>query len=72
MTKVQIRFALQRPLDETLMRRLADAHSIYGVARVLPTESMDGLIVDYDASRLTLQAVESRLRRLGLPARVAG
>ncbi len=72
MTKVQIRFALQHPLNDTLMRRVADAHAIYGVARVVPTESMDGIIVDYDASRLTPQAVESRLRRLGLPARIAG
>lgn len=67
MTKVQIRFKLERPLDEHLMRRVADAHSIYGMSRVMPAPSLDELIVDYDATRLSADTVESHLRRLGLP-----
>jgi hypothetical protein len=69
MTKVQIRFTLDRPLDENLLRRVADAHSIYGMSRVVPTPALDGLIVDYDATRLSPGNVESQLRRLGLPVR---
>ncbi len=71
MTKVQIRFALERPLDDRLIQRVADAHSIYGMSRVRPTPALDGLIVDYDATRLTPDEVESHLRRLGLPVKPA-
>lgn len=71
MTKVQIRFALERPLDDALMERVADAHRIYGIARVSPAPSLDALVVDYDATRLSPALVESQLRRLGLPVRRA-
>ncbi len=69
MTKVQIRFALERHLDEKLLQRVADAHSIYGMARVTPTPALDGLVVDYDATRLNPALVESQLKRLGLPVK---
>ena len=34
MTKVDVPFKLTRPLDETLMRRISDAHGIYGILRI--------------------------------------
>lgn len=71
MTKVQIRFKLARPLDDHLIERVGDAHSIYGLSRVVPTPSLDGLVVDYDASRLSPLEVESQLRKLGLPVEPA-
>ncbi|MGE5487894.1 MAG: hypothetical protein ACM3ZB_08765 [bacterium] len=71
MTKVQIRFALERPLDDSLIERVADAHRIYGLARVWPEPSLDALMVDYDATRLSPELVEAQLRRLGLPVRRA-
>lgn len=67
MTKVQIRFTLERPLDDKLLQRVSDAHSIYGMSRVTPTPGLDGLVVDYDATRLSPDTVEAQLRRLGLP-----
>ncbi len=67
MTKVQIRFDLERPLDEHLLDCIASAHAIYGMARILPTEDVRGLTVDYDASRLTPSDVEAALRRAGIP-----
>lgn len=67
MTKVQIHFTLERPLDDQLLRRVSDAHSIYGMSRVVPTPALDGLVVDYDATRLSRDTVEAQLRRLGLP-----
>jgi len=67
MTKVQLRFALERKLDEVLMKRIAEAHSIFGIARV--QSGPDGLVVDYDASRLTEDDVEAALRRAGVPVR---
>jgi hypothetical protein len=67
MTKVQLRYDLAGPLDERLMERIAAAHSIYGLARVQPAPDLNGLIVDYDASRLSEADVEAALRRAGIP-----
>ncbi len=67
MTKVQIRFALERPLDDSLLACVSAAHSIYGMARIVPSEDLRGLLVDYDASRLTPADVEAALRRAGVP-----
>jgi hypothetical protein len=65
MTKVQIRFRLERPLDEQTMPRIASAHSIYGIMRVQP--SGQELVVDYDASRLRTEDVGAVLKRRGIP-----
>jgi len=66
MTKVRIRFHLERPLDEQTMPRIADAHSIYGIMRV-QVASADEIDVDYDASRLRTEDVGAVLKRRGLP-----
>jgi len=66
-TKVQIRFKLQRPLDEKLMARIADAHSIYGILRIRVDASQKGLSVEYDASRLNPMEVEAALTGAGIP-----
>jgi hypothetical protein len=68
MTKVQIHFRLQKPLDETLMQRISDAHSIYGIQKIEVTRAMDGLNVAYDATRLRPAEVESALAHAGIPA----
>jgi hypothetical protein len=69
MTKVQLRYELLRPLDETLMQRIAAAHGVYGIQRVQVASTLDHLTVEYDASRLTEPQVESVLLRAGLPVR---
>ena len=67
MTKVQIRFKLQRPLDNVLLARISDAHAFYGIYRVTVAPSMDSLTVEYDASRLKPAEVESALTGGGIP-----
>jgi hypothetical protein len=67
MTKVQIHFELERPLDDELLDRISAAHGVYGMSRIQPTPDLRGLIVDYDASRLTAYEVEATLRRVGVP-----
>ena len=67
MTKVQLRYDLMRPLDEAMMEQIARVHSVYGMVRVQPNDTMDKLIVDYDASRLSELEVETVLHRAGLP-----
>ena len=41
MTKVQIRFRLQKPLDNAMLARIADARAIYGIQQVNPDFSPD-------------------------------
>ena len=68
MTKVQLQFDLTKPLTDAMLRQIDRVHGIYGMSRVqvLPD---GGLLVDYDASRLGPQEVESVLRMAGIPAR---
>jgi allophanate hydrolase subunit 1 len=73
MTKVQIHFHLQRPLDETLLKRISDAYAIYGIQRIEVAPSQEALTVEYDATRLRPAEVESALASVGIPVQpVAG
>ncbi len=67
MTKVQIRFRLQKPLDEAMLKGISDAYSLYGIQKVKVAPSLDGLTVEYDATRLRPAEVESALAGLGIP-----
>ena len=66
MTKVQIRFTLLQPLDETMLRRIGDAQAIYGIDRIMPNQALDGLMVEFDATRLCAGEVEATLERAGI------
>jgi hypothetical protein len=66
MTKVQIRFRLQRPLDDILLPRLTEARSFYGISSITVAPSLDGLVVEYDASRLGPDEVESAFEGAGI------
>jgi len=70
MTKVQMRFRLQKPLDDTLLSRVSDTYCIYGIQRIQVDPSLDGLTVEYDATRLRPAEVESALTSAGLPVEV--
>ncbi|MCC6265720.1 MAG: hypothetical protein IT169_19265 [Bryobacterales bacterium] len=67
MSKVTLHFQLLAPLDETMSKAIARAGGIYGLERVSLNRAMDGLLVDYDASRLNREEVEAVLGELGLP-----
>ena len=67
MTKVQKHFRLQRPLDESMMEQIAEANSIYGIERIVIAPSREELMVEYDATRLGADGVESALLRHGIP-----
>jgi len=68
MTKVQIDFHLQHPLDDELMTRIAGAYSIYGIQKITLAPSQDRLTVEYDATRLRSAEVHAALTRAGIPA----
>ena len=71
MTKVQIRFRLQRPLDDAMLARISDAHAVYGIQKLQVTSSLDQLLVEYDATRLRPAQVESVLASAGIPVEAA-
>jgi hypothetical protein len=67
MTKVTLHYDLERPLTEPELANVADLPSTYGIARVQVTPGLDKIVVDYDASRMKKDDVESVLHRHGLP-----
>jgi hypothetical protein len=67
MTKVQIHFRLQKPLNEAQLARIADAYALYGIQKVNVAPSLDSLTVEYDATRLRPAEVEAALAGAGLP-----
>ncbi|MFN0106254.1 MAG: hypothetical protein ACKV2U_29705 [Bryobacteraceae bacterium] len=69
MTKVQLRYELLRPLDEVLLKRISDAHGIYGFQRIQVDTSMDKINVEYDASRLSRDGVMASLHAAGIPVK---
>jgi len=68
MTRVQIHFRLEKPLDDALLRRLSDTSALYGIQRIKLAPAMDHLMVEYDATRLRPQEVESALASAGIAA----
>lgn len=69
MTKVQLRYELLRPLDDTLLKRISDAHGIYGFQRIQVEPSLDKILVEYDASRLSRMGMEAKLHGAGIPVK---
>jgi hypothetical protein len=67
MTKVQIRFRLQKPLDEPGLAAIARVHAKYGILKIKVAESLDALTVEYDATRLGPAEVEAALSGAGIP-----
>ena len=67
MTKIEVRFRLQKPLDDAMLERIAEAHALYGIQRVEVAPSLDGLTVEYDATRLRPAEVEAALASAGIP-----
>lgn len=69
MTKVQLTYALARPLDNDLLERISAAHGVYGFQKIQVNPSLDSIAVEYDASRLNPLTVVSALKKIGIPIR---
>jgi len=68
MTRVQLRYQLLKPLDEALMKSISNANAIYGIEQIKLQPSLDEIMVEYDASRLSIDKLENRLNGAGIPA----
>ena len=71
MTRVQIRFRVQKPLDDTLLAHIAEVRAVYGIQNVTVAPSLDSLTVEYDATRLRAAEVEALLAAAGIPVEPA-
>ena len=71
MTKVQLQFKLAKPLDERAMSALSDTSSLYGILRLKLDPQLDGLTVEYDATRLQERDVKAALARAGVAVATA-
>jgi hypothetical protein len=69
MTKVQFSYELRGPVDDAVLGHIDRAHSVYGIQAVRLTPEMDGLIVEFDASRLKPEDVDHILHSAGLAVR---
>ena len=68
MTKVDLEFDLVRPLGDADLDALARVHGVYGIHRVrLRQPKLDGITVEYDASRMMEDDVERALLQTGIP-----
>jgi hypothetical protein len=67
MTKVQLEYNLLRALTDHDAAAIGDVNSYYGLERVQLAPTLDRLMVEYDASRLSEKDVEAVLQRFGLP-----
>ena len=67
MTKVTLHYDLSRALTEPELGSVADLTSTYGIERVQMAPGLNKIVLDYDASRLMKDDVESVLHRHGLP-----
>jgi allophanate hydrolase subunit 1 len=66
MTRVQMHFRIQEPLNDAALAKLSDASVIYGIQKVeLGTGT---LMVEYDASRMRPAEVEAALAQAGVDA----
>jgi hypothetical protein len=65
-TRVLIRFRLQKPLAESQLARLAVLRGVYGILNFEFDPDSPGLAVEYDATRLRPAEVGSLLRRNGI------
>jgi hypothetical protein len=66
MTRVQIHFRLREPLNDEMLARISDAHAVYGILKVNVAAALDGLMVEYDATRLRPAEVEAALAGAGI------
>jgi hypothetical protein len=68
-TKIQVHFLLDGPLNDKQYAQLRDAQAVYGIERISLARTLDRLMVEYDATRLSPLDVESLLRSHNIPVR---
>jgi hypothetical protein len=71
MTKVQVTYQLDGPVDEAVMEKIDRVHGVYGIQAARLSPAMDSLLVQYDATRMGPDDVDRTLHAAGLAVRRA-
>jgi hypothetical protein len=66
-TKLQVRFRFEQPLDDAALSRLSDTTALYGIHKIKMDPGMDGMLVEYDATRLSGADVAAAFSGFGIP-----
>lgn len=66
MTAIDVIFRYEGQLQPAQIRKLSGSYSIYGIRRIAVDESAATITVEYDATRLSNDAVAALLRRCGI------
>ena len=61
-----MRFRLRKPLDGPALEAIATVHAKYGIQKIKVADSLDALMVEYDATRLRPAEVEAALAGAGI------
>lgn len=69
MTRVELRYELEKPLNESNYERLSRLLSIYGLMGVKMDADAGGMTVEYDATRMNPAGVDRVLMANGLPVK---
>jgi len=69
MTRVELQYEFTRPLGDADYERLSRLMSVYGVMSFKLKQDLSGLTVEYDATRLNPDGVDSVLQSNGLPVK---
>ena len=65
-TNIDVRFRYTQHPSEDTMRAVADLYDVYGIRRVRLNQDDRSVMVEYDATRLTVAGVFQLLRKAGL------
>jgi len=69
MTKVQVTYDLDGPVDEAVLERIDRIHGVYGIQAARLSPALDSLLVQYDATRMKPEDVDRTLHAAGLAVR---
>jgi len=69
MTKLQVTYELDGPVDEAVMDKINAVHGVYGIQAAQLSPAMDLLVVLYDATRMKPDDVDQTLHSAGLRVR---
>lgn len=69
MTRVEISYDLVKPLSEANLERMSDLTAVYGICGFQFSETMDKMVVEYDATRTNPDGVDHTLKMNGLPVK---
>lgn len=70
MTKMDTSFELSRVLEERDLFNFSKLTSVYGIFMAKAAPSLDKILIEYDASRLTADDLQAVLESFGIPIKV--